>query len=191
MSAESQPSALLALLRAATGPAHEALGETLGLMRDDIEIAAYARLLERFYGFWRNWQPRIAVLLEDEALLAPRRRLHLLAADLATLGYSPDALRALPSCPPPPLRDASEALGSLYVMEGSTLGGRTILRHVGDRLGLDGSAGCAYFAGYGRATGPMWHSFLLRLDAADPLDAHRIAAGATATFESLAVWLTS
>jgi len=185
------PPTILAQLRTATRPAHEALDAALGLMDASIEIVAYTRLLERFYGFWRSWQPRMAALLQDEALLAPRRRMHLLEADLVTLGYSLDAVRALPRCPAPPLRDAPEALGSLYVMEGSTLGGRVILRHIGDRLGLDGSAGCAYFAGYGSATAPMWRSFLLRLDAADPLDAGRIAAGATATFESLGAWLIS
>jgi len=185
-----QSGAILAHLREATRPAHQALDVALGLMDDGIGIAAYTRLLERFYGFWCGWQPQMAGLMRDEALLGPRRRLHLLAADLAALGLSPDAVRALPWCPLPALRDASEALGSLYVMEGSTLGGRVILRHVGNRLGLDGNAGCAYFAGYGTATSPMWRSFLLRLDAADMLDAGRIAAGASATFRCLGEWLT-
>lgn len=118
-----QSGAILAHLREATRPAHQALDVALGLMDDGIGIAAYTRLLERFYGFWCGWQPQMAGLMRDEALLGPRRRLHLLAADLAALGLSPDAVRALPWCPLPALRDASEALGSLYVMEGSTLGG--------------------------------------------------------------------
>lgn len=195
MNADGQPETgrhgtLLAYLRAATRPAHEAMEVALGLMDDGLEIVAYTRLLERFYGFWYGWQPRMALLLQDEALLGPRRRLHLLAADLAALGLSPAAVRALPRCSPP-LRDASEALGSLYVMEGSTLGGRAITRHVSNRLGLDGATGCAYFAGYGAATTPMWRSFLLRLEAADTLDAGRIAAGASATFDCLGHWLTA
>jgi heme oxygenase len=47
----------------------------------------------------------------------------MLAADLGALGLSVDAMEAVPQCPLTELRDDMEALGSLYVMEGSTLGG--------------------------------------------------------------------
>ena len=180
---------MLAHLRAATRPAHDRLEGSLGLLDEWLDQDAYKQVLERFYGFWRGWEPQVAALLQDGAFLEPRRRTHLLRADLAALGSSACAVAALPACPPPLLRDAAGALGSLYVMEGSTLGGRVIQRNVERRLGLDGRSGCAYFAGYGASTGAMWRSFLLRLDQAPAADAERIAAGATATFERLAGWL--
>lgn len=181
---------MLAHLRDATKSAHASLEGALGLLDDHLDLDAYRLLLERFYGFWHGWQPQVAALLQDEAFLEPRRRLHLLAADLATLGVSPHAVGMLPLRPMPPLRDAAEALGSLYVMEGSTLGGRTIERHVERCLGLSSRSGCTYFAGYGATTGVMWQSFLARLDEQPMRDAGRLAAGAGATFESVGWWLT-
>ena len=181
--------AVLARLRVATRPAHDRLEGSLGLLDPELGRDAYRRVLERLYGFWRGWEPRMADLLRDEALLAPRRRLHLLAADLAALGSPLAAVARLPVCPVPELRDAAGALGSLYVMEGSTLGGGVIRRHVAHRLGFGERSGCAYFAGYGSATGAMWRAFLVRLDQAPADDADRIADGATATFTRLAGWL--
>ena len=80
----------------------------------------------------------MAALLQDRPFLNPRRRLHLLEADLAVLGSSARAVDALQACPVPLLHDAAEALGSLYVIEGSTLGGRIIQRNVERCLGFDG-----------------------------------------------------
>ena len=125
-------------------------------------------------------------LLQDEALLKPRCRLHLLASDLTALGVSDRDRKALPACPLTPVNDAAEALGSLYVMEGSTLGGRVIRKNLDRCLGQYSSVGCAYFNGCGADTGVMWLSFLQRLDEAPMADAERIGRGASATFERLA-----
>jgi heme oxygenase len=172
-----------------TRPDHDAFEGTLGLLDTELELAYYKIVLTRFHGFWRGWQPYVAGLLDDETLLAPRRRLELLDADLRTLGLSKSDIEALPTCPPPRLENAAEALGSLYVMEGSTLGGRRILRNVERCLGLSEHAGCQYFAGYGAQTGPMWQAFLQRLDRAPPEQAADVANGAVATFQALGRWL--
>jgi heme oxygenase len=176
-------------LRAVTGPAHRALEGALGLLDEHLELDAYKQVLERFYGFWSGWEPQIAGLLQDVVVLAPRRRLHLLAADLMALGVSKVELDALPKCPLTALHDAAEALGSLYVMEGSTLGGKLIRSNVRRCLG-GGLRGSSYFEGYGAETGRMWRSFLVVLDAAPAADKQRIGDGAVATFERLGWWLT-
>ncbi len=180
--------AVLAHLRLATRAAHDRLEGGTGLTDESLDLAAYRNQLQRFHGFWRGWQPLVAARLQDDAFLAPRRRLHLLADDLAALGLSQAAIDALPICPMPALADAAAAIGSLYVMEGSTLGGRVILGHLERRFGLTG-LGCSYFTGYGSATGAMWRSFLARLDLCPMAQAHRIAAGATATFDQVGWWL--
>ena len=181
--------ALLAHLRIGTRAAHDRLGGTLGLLDDHLGLDAYRTVIERFYGFWRTWEPRMAVLFQDAAFLDPRRRVHLLQADLTALGLSAHAVAMLPTCPLPLLRNGVEALGSLYVMEGSTLGGRMIERNVERRLGLNAEHGCTYFAGYGTRTGAMWRLFLARLDQAPAADAEQVTDGAAATFERLAWWL--
>ena len=52
------------------------------------------------------------------------------------------------------------ALGILYVVEGSTLGGRFILKNVSKLPKLSGEKGVSYFNGYGDKTGSFWKSFL-------------------------------
>ena len=58
-----------------------------------------------------------------------------------------------------PLNNAAKALGCLYVLEGATLGGVLIARHVRASLGFDGDAGSAFYLGYGPRTGAMWRGF--------------------------------
>ena len=182
--------AMLAHLRTATRPAHDALEGGLGLMNEHLGLESYTGILARLYGFWRGWQPQVASLFQDEPFLRPRRRLHLLAADLAALGVTATALETLPVCPLTPLGDDREALGSLYVLEGSTLGGRLIQRNVTRCLGLEGRASCSYFTGYGADTGAMWRAFLARLEEASAADMKRVGGGATATFERICWWLS-
>jgi heme oxygenase (biliverdin-IX-beta and delta-forming) len=181
---------VLAHLRTATREAHQALEGALGLLDPHLTLIAYTRLLRRFYGFWVVWEPQISILLDDDALLRPRRRLHLLAADLKMLGFSNEDLAALPRCPAPDITCRAEAFGALYVMEGSTLGGRVIGRNLERCLGPACQGAATYFNGYGRQTNRMWQEFLVVLNAMPGEDAEAAARGATATFERLGFWLT-
>ena len=181
------PAAILGTLRAATAPDHLRLETSLGLLDPSLDLLRYRWILERFFGFWAGWQPLVAARLADPAFTAPRDRRPLLATDLAWLGLTQAALGTLATCQPPRLEDAAAALGSLYVLEGSTLGGRQILKTVAPRLGLGETAGAAYFAGYGAETGPMWRAFLGRLETSP--DPEATIDGATRTFDTLIDWL--
>ncbi len=55
------------------------------------------------------------------------------------------------------------AMGIMYVLEGSTLGGRFILKNVSEKLNLDETNGASYFSGYGNKTGSFWKNFLANL----------------------------
>jgi heme oxygenase len=181
---------VLAHVRQETREAHLAIEGSLGLMDGKLTVRDYVNALSRLYGFWREWEPQVACLIDDEGFLAPRRRGHLLAADLAALGMAQREIAALPRCPLTDLNDRMHALGSLYVMEGSSLGGRVIQCNVERCLGA-AVRGCgSYFMGYGDQTGPMWQSFLARLDRAPATSKYRIADGALATFSNLHTWLS-
>ena len=148
----------------------------------------YRAWLERLYGFHRIWDPAVACAVADPALVEPRRKLTLLVADLGRLDVAVSALDALPS--PPPLRfvDAAEALGSMYVLEGSALGGKLIARHVRASLGF----APAYHDPYGDRAGAMWREFQSRLESIVTLSrADGAVASAKSTFEHLRAWLTS
>jgi heme oxygenase len=59
----------------------------------------------------------------------------------------------------PTLDTAAKAFGSIYVMEGATLGGQIITRHVKEHLDLTPENGGAFFNSYGPMVGPMWKGF--------------------------------
>lgn len=182
-------------LRRETRQAHERLEGTLDLLDPALTLDAYRDLVARFHGFWRVWEPAVAAALAEPDLFDPCRRAHLLVRDLEALGLDAREIAALPACPQlPPLGDAVEALGSLYVMEGSTLGGRVILKALERHLGLSAARGAAYFAGCGDEPAAQWRRFRTRLDARaaqwqDPDDAARCVAAADKTFDILTSWL--
>ncbi|MBY0254738.1 MAG: biliverdin-producing heme oxygenase, partial [Methylobacterium organophilum] len=139
---------LHARLRAATDPAHRALEVSLDWQARVATLDGYRDLLGRLYGFHAVWEAAIGSGLADEPFLAPRRRLALLAADLDHLGLRPDAVAALPRPAAPALHGPAAATGALYVLEGSTLGGQLIGRHIAGLHGFSG-AGLAYYRAHG------------------------------------------
>ena len=116
-----------------------------------------------------------------------RRRAHLFAEDLRTLGAEPDPA-PLPDLPP--VEDTDHALGRLYVLEGSTLGGTFISRHLATLPTLGPDVRLGAFSPYGAETGAMWHAFrrVTRDRVAAGGDAGRVVGAARATFTALAAW---
>ncbi len=138
---------------------HENLERRLQLLRPDLELPEYRRLLEGFHGFYAPWERRAAPLLNQAlpGFFLERRKVPLLEGDLRFLGSEPTAL---PECSSLPAMDSLlPLLGSLYVLEGATLGGQILSRHFARQLNLSPDRGCAFFAGYGLDTGRRWRSF--------------------------------
>jgi heme oxygenase (biliverdin-IX-beta and delta-forming) len=181
---DDTPRSVLDRLRSATRSDHAALEDRLDLLRPPLSRARFAQALQIFHAFHAAWEPRVADLLADEALLAPRRRLHLLVADLQALG---EAVQPYPPIPLAFLDGPAAAWGSLYVMEGSTLGGQLIAKALRDDASWVGPEGLSYFNPHGRRTAVMWRGFCAALEAqVAALDPDRMIAGARATFRTLA-----
>lgn len=184
-------------LRIATGPAHQALEDSLDWRMRVSTLPGYRALLERLYGFHAAWEPAIGAALADEPFLAPRRRLSRLAADLDHLGLAPGALAALPrpgrpgGAGGPILEGPAAATGALYVLEGSTLGGKVIGRHIAALHGFS-EAGLAYYRAHGAAAGSMWAAFRARLEsfADDPAAEAALTGAAVTTFAAMRAWLS-
>lgn len=176
-------------LRVATADAHAALERDLDWQARVATLPGYRALLARLRGFHAAYEPAIAVGLADAEFLSPRRRLAALDTDLAALGLDEAAREALPVPAAPALDGEGAAFGALYVLEGSTLGGVVIGRHVG---GLHGEAApLAYYAGRGREAGPLWRTFRERLDGLPPAQEAAAFAAGIATFEAMRTWLTT
>jgi heme oxygenase (biliverdin-IX-beta and delta-forming) len=177
-------------LREETRAAHDAIESDLEAARAYASLDRYRVLVTRFFGFYAAWEPQVASALADEDFFAPRRKLHLLERDLACLGYDADAVRALPRCRDlPPLPGLPEALGSLYVLEGSTLGGQVIAHRLERSLGLADGRGYAFFRSYGREVAAMWRAFGERLALLPDAAGEASARSAQLTFARLHEWL--
>ncbi len=165
---------VLQSLRAATAEQHHAI-ET----RADVEArlrdlrrrpAMLARLhqfhaaVERAVAPWSEWM--------RDAGYAPAPRSPLIAAGLRALGARPGGPRARA-----PLAAPGEALGWIYVADGSALGGRVMRRAmIADGIDL---TGLDFLDPHGDETGPRWRVFLAAMDracadgAASPADVVR------------------
>jgi heme oxygenase len=179
---------LTAELRARTAAEHQGLEAALDMLTLVREPERLRTLLERFYGFHAVWEPAIAAS-PVAAFAADRGRLACLRTDLVGLGLSEADLAALPRCRPAAALagTSARAIGSLYVMEGSTLGGQVISRALKDA----GRESLAYFNPYGRETGARWRAFAAWAeDAAAGEDRETAVASAEATFALLRTWLT-
>lgn len=173
-------------LRSETRDLHDRIESTVrvggeGFTRDD-----YVAFLASTYGFVAPCEVALR-RLELRSLIpdpSTRFKAERLAEDLAACGVPTEAV---PRCTDlPPLDTPPEALGYLYVLEGSSLGSQIVVRQVRDRLA--GVVPLAYLTGYGGRTGTMWQSFKRVLDAwgaAAPAEQDRVIASARATFASL------
>lgn len=149
-------------LKAATRESHGALDARI--MAGDIFASRvqFARFLRVQYRFHRDVDalyahPSINALLPE---MEARRRLPLVAQDLADLEQTlPEpAARSLGAAP-----SLAEALGWLYVAEGSNLGG-TVLYKMAARLGLDAGFGARHLAAHPDGAARHWRAFTAALD---------------------------
>ncbi len=167
-------------------------------MAPDLTPEGYRRHLEALHGFYGPLEAALAERLRGEvpALRAAQRwKLPLLEQDLAAFGHTAASLALLPRATRlPPLPGVPEALGGCYVLEGATLGGQLLLRHltrhfVGQPVGT-----FAFFRAYGEQVGPMWKAFGEALtqasaEAASASFDTRVVQGAMDTFDAFEAWL--
>jgi heme oxygenase len=168
------------------------------LVADDITRAEYRALLGRIYGFHVVAEAAVkaAAGLLPPALALGRRlkRTAMLEADLRALGLTAAEIAALPRCGLPPLVTAEEAWGVLYLLEGSTVGGQILARHLAAVLGLTPANGAAGLAPYGTETGELWRGFKQALDetaAKGRLDQDAVVAVARHAFTALDEWVAA
>lgn len=184
---------LLAKIRAATGPLHEELEAVLDIPKQVKTREQYAGLLARFAGLYGPWEERLASFAPEFAKLgielSNRMRVPNLQRDLAAL----DARVRFPGAAAyaPPLEGFPEAIGSLYVLEGSTLGGQVLTRHFRETMGLSEDA-LHFFASHGPAVGKFWREFCIALEAygasASPEENARVMRGAEDSFRAILRW---
>jgi heme oxygenase len=176
-----------ARLRNDTAVLHSETEAVLGLPGSVRTLDEYRVLLGRFLVFhtgiecalaserWRENWTGIGIVLGDHS------RTHLLATDLAELGASDSDSDSAAS--PPEFADFGEALGALYVTEGSSLGGRLLAPAFAAVLG---AIPTRFFLGEGRGHPLPWRSLqagLVRYESGGG-DYAAVLTGASATFRA-------
>jgi heme oxygenase len=162
-------------LRDATSAAHRALDGQLCAF-DLTVLSGYRRFLQASAG---ALLPLEAALIEaGVARMFPdwpeRSRSAAIAADLGRLGSAAQSMVSIS-----PLT-RSGVLGTMYVLEGSRLGAKFLLRTVADAADPRLGAATAYLGhGAGRR---LWQSFLTRLAGADACDQDEAIASARMAF---------
>ena len=193
MLASSPPSARIEL-RHATAAVHERLHHVpvfAALAEGRLDHAGYVGLLGRLHGFH---DPFEAAIEQAEPLgLQPAewRRAHLLRSDMAALGQSAATIRRLPRYPVVGSRwSPARAMGVLYVIEGSTLGGRLLARQLDHLVPADGDAGRSFLLS-GTGIGHVrWRDFCTVLDfcGTDAAARAEMVSGAIETFRDFEAW---
>ena len=188
----TQQPAILSRLRAETRDQHEAIERSLLLMADQLTLHTYLHRLEQFYGFYKPVEDRVYAdtgPLEAWLTLAKRRKTPLLEADLQVLRQ--EHATFLPVCRHlPRFVSVAECFGCMYVLEGATLGGVFIGRHIQAKLGVTPATGGRFFEGYAAQTGSMWQEFRAAItEFSLTTDDHdTMIKTACATFEALQTW---
>jgi heme oxygenase len=149
----------------------------------------YASILKMFYGYFHPLESIIRFyitpgILED---IDERRNSSFIINDLKAIGYSTEPLALCTQLPK--INSSLAALGAMYVLEGSTLGGRMISRMLmKNTLVPFSNSNLHFFNGYKDETGKKWTSFLAVLEEhAEGVDA--IVSAANETFNCLTQWM--
>ena len=123
----------------------------------------YVDLLQIFAGYFCSLEVLINQALKKELMpdYPLRRKAASLQADL--LSMSATLPERISNENLPIIKNNLQAIGALYVMEGSTLGGGVITKMIAAKL--PGKKAFTFFKGYGEKTIEMWNSFKTSIDA--------------------------
>lgn len=182
----SQP-LLSARIKEATKKPHQELEKKVILKLKGIRSEAdYADFLSSFYNYFNTVEKAISPYISNEVLSdnAERRNSNYLKSDIEELGFQVKPVIGLPE---PEITSLPAALGAMYVMEGSIMGGPIIVEML-KKHGI--TKGFSFFSGYGAETGKMWSAFVAVLNAeASDEQAQQIAINAAnETFDKFQIY---
>ncbi|WP_010516956.1 biliverdin-producing heme oxygenase [Croceivirga radicis] len=147
----------------------------------------YGKLLERLFLFYNPLESKVHQYIDQSILPDIERRKHTqwILKDLNALNYT---VNTSTESKTQQITSTAYAVGVLYVMEGSTMGGQIISKMLKKQLGANTST--YYFDSYSDETMDMWLSFKNSIAQYEThLDKEEVFKGANETFSSLKEWL--
>ncbi len=178
-------------LKKDTAPYHrglEASTLSVNLVSNHVTLHDYSLYLQKLHSFQSTFEnsaySQLSGMITD---IDSRRKTGLLEKDLHLLNARiPGETTDITPTPSTIL----QWLGAFYVMEGSTIGGAIIARHLHKQLGSSVEGKTNYFEVYGKDLSAKWKSFLAILQqyGRDGASQDEIIKGANTTFVSLKSW---
>lgn len=122
-------------------------------------VDEYVHLLHIFHGYFSPVEEQIAHHLSSEHIpdYNERRKSDALIKDAAILNGNLQAANFCINLPV--INSTASALGALYVLEGSTLGGVHIKKMIENKLNGQAQQALNFFEGYGSNTMQRWNDF--------------------------------
>lgn len=176
-------------LKISTQALHSELEKVTGLNKPKVDFVTYLNSLKKFYGFYiplENLFLHTAPLeIQNFYFGGERQKVDLLSKDLLIHGYDKAQISRLHlfdmNSNPPPKKNA--LWGSVYVVEGATLGGQAISKAMDNQFSH-------FFNSYGISVGGKWRETIAQIDGLQlgVSQEQEILAGARWTFEKLKDW---
>ncbi len=169
---------------------HQVLEKKLvAQMRSMRSVQDCGKMLSLFYGFFGGLEIMINQHFDTFRLpdYLQRRKTAALANDLKDLGINLPKLAD--NADLPHIKNHLQSLGALYVIEGSTLGGKIISKMIQQQLNIGDNVGLSFFNGYGESTSLMWEIFKQCINY--PMEAYQddiVIASANDTFSKFSNW---
>ena len=149
------------------------------LMETDLTPERYARTLAELHALYVPLEAaltRVPGLRDVVPDLDRRFKTASLRADLDALGTPPAPVKTVSA-----IDDVPTALGTLYVLEGSTMGGRLIANALRQRAFVRPES-LHFFEHYGAEAGRHWQAFVKTLEDVAPDHYPAVITAATTTF---------
>ncbi|HZZ41345.1 MAG TPA: biliverdin-producing heme oxygenase [Tepidisphaeraceae bacterium] len=181
-------------LRQETHPLHLEVENVLNLAGRSWSLPTITNLLTRFYGFYSPWETQVWNQLgmwNLEPLFQGRQKTPSLEHDIQALTAQNVDFQHIPRWKGGlDFFDVPTLLGSMYVIEGSTLGGQLIARQLEQVPGVAADH-ISFFRCYGDDVGKMWREFqnVLQTHATSKQAEDAMIDSANKTFAELAQWL--
>ena len=172
-------------IKAATQPYHDQTEQLPTRSVEEFTLDDYRQFLLTSWLFHRSLEPVFTDFLpkslKEKLQWSDRQKTHRLEQDLRELDVDYRSLSPLPFT----VSTVPEALGAMYVSEGSTLGGMMMKKLWTDHPVIGQRSSFAFLGCYGQQTGVRWKSFVEVLEAAvpHPTDEEVAIASAQATFQ--------
>ena len=185
-------------LRNDTAEFHVALEKnpySIALMGANVTIEDYSTYLQKLYGFVYGFEKTVFPLLRVlDTDIENRRKAPLMESDLLKLDCDLTQIPVLSETVfEKHYGDEVAALGGLYVLEGSMLGGNIIKKHLQDILSDSVTNKTGYFTAYGTDLSKVWKNFLslLTYNASSTEKEEVIIKSAINTFSLIDKWMAS